>query len=205
MVNLRRQVDMGNTSGSVESWLPVAGYEGSYEVSDRGRVRSLARTVICHDGRTRRLKDRILRPTTQPTAGYLRVSLYGPSNGRRCFTVHGLVLTAFVGARPVGKVCCHGDGDPTNNRLANLRWDTYGANNSDAVGHGTHHQASKAVCPRGHTLALPNLVRRILPARMCLACARAHSRIHNTRTRRGLLLDMQETADAYYRDILKAG
>jgi hypothetical protein len=63
---------------------------------------------------------------------YLRVCL----RNRRLFRVHVLVLEAFVGPRPPGMVCCHGDGDPTNNALSNLRWDTPQANHADRVKHG---------------------------------------------------------------------
>jgi hypothetical protein len=51
--------------------------------------------------------------------------------------VHRLVLVAFVGPRPPGLVCCHNDGNPLNNRVENLRWDTYEANEADKLRHGT--------------------------------------------------------------------
>jgi hypothetical protein len=51
--------------------------------------------------------------------------------------VHHLVLLAFVGPRPDGLICCHGNGDPTDNRPENLRWDTHSANSKDAIKHGT--------------------------------------------------------------------
>ena len=56
--------------------------------------------------------------------------------GGRYRLVHHLVLEAFVGPRPAGMECCHYDGDPTNNRLANLRWDTSKANKADTKRHG---------------------------------------------------------------------
>lgn len=49
-----------------------------------------------------------------------------------------LVLAAFRGSAPAGMECCHSDGDPINNRLSNLRWDTRSNNHRDAVCHGTH-------------------------------------------------------------------
>jgi hypothetical protein len=51
--------------------------------------------------------------------------------------IHRLVLEAFVGVCPPGMECCHFDGNPTNNQLSNLRWDTRSANRSDAIRHGT--------------------------------------------------------------------
>lgn len=53
------------------------------------------------------------------------------------FQIHRLVLEAFVGPCPEGMECCHNDGDPTNNRLDNLRWDTRQANVEDSIKHGT--------------------------------------------------------------------
>jgi hypothetical protein len=51
--------------------------------------------------------------------------------------VHRLVLEAFVGVCPRGYVGCHSDGDPENNRLSNLRWDSQKNNVADQVRHGT--------------------------------------------------------------------
>lgn len=48
------------------------------------------------------------------------------------------MLTAFVGPCPDGMEGCHNDGDPHNNRLDNLRWDTRANNARDAIRHGTH-------------------------------------------------------------------
>ena len=51
--------------------------------------------------------------------------------------VHHLVLFTFVGPKPKGMSCCHGDGNPANNHIENLRWDTAKANAQDAIKHGT--------------------------------------------------------------------
>lgn len=63
--------------------------------------------------------------------------------GLRSVTVHRLVLTAFVGPRPAGMQCCHCDGNPLNNRLSNLRWDTPSANQMDRVVHGTSNRGER--------------------------------------------------------------
>ncbi len=57
--------------------------------------------------------------------------------------VHRLVLEAFVGPCPKGMECCHNDGDPTNNNLSNLRWDTRKANSADRKKHGTDIEGTK--------------------------------------------------------------
>jgi hypothetical protein len=62
--------------------------------------------------------------------------------GRNHF-LHRLILLAFVGPCPPGKECCHYDGDPANNRLENLRWDTRKSNAADRTRHGTMHMPVK--------------------------------------------------------------
>lgn len=135
-----------------EEWRPVVGYEGSYEVSDQGRVRSLERTIEAHgeirSGHTRLLKGRVLRHGIG-RGGYHRVALV-----RQCHVavrfVHRLVLEAFVGPAPEGMECCHNNGDKADNRLVNLRWGTRSENMYDKIRHGVHHEANKTHCPYGH-------------------------------------------------------
>jgi hypothetical protein len=88
--------------------------------------------------------------------GHLVVDLRNGGK-RRMAKVHQLVLEAFVGSRPGGMEGCHNNGDGTDNRVENLRWDTPSENNFDLVRHGTHFQARKAHCPREHLLIEPNL------------------------------------------------
>lgn len=57
--------------------------------------------------------------------GYEKVTLTGPSGKKRCCHVHTLVLEAFVGPRPRGRLAMHIDGEPGNAALSNLRWATY--------------------------------------------------------------------------------
>lgn len=64
--------------------------------------------------------------------GYSGVQLTDDMGKRRYRPVHQLVLEAFVGPRPVGMEACHNDGNPANNRLDNLRWDTHAANTEDS-------------------------------------------------------------------------
>src|SRR5690554_6644093 len=116
---------------SGERWAAVAGYQGLYEVSDSGDVRSLDRL----DAQGNRIKGRVLRPDARPS-GHLRVTLCRDSTTQR-FWVHRLVLSAFVGPRQAGMEGCHNDGDPTNNAVSNLRWDTKTANAQDRRKHGT--------------------------------------------------------------------
>src|SRR5690606_31514500 len=106
-----------------ERWLPISGFEGSSEVSDHGRVRSLDRAQVI-DGRwgpmTRNIKGRVLAPSAG-RSGHLVVHRW-LHNEKHVRKVHHLGLEAFVGPRGQGGECLHKDGDPANNQLANLVW-----------------------------------------------------------------------------------
>ena len=124
-----------------EIWKPVVGFEGRYEVSDLGRVRSLDRFEVYtrrdqYSGRdlviTRKHRGRLLRPGPRQS-GHLSV-LLGREEGSR--SVHSLVLEAFVGPCPEGHECCHDNDVPDDNRLGNLSWGTRSKNLLDAVRNG---------------------------------------------------------------------
>lgn len=114
-----------------EEWRPVVGFEGLYEVSSLGRVRSLPREA---SGRLYGGKLRALRPRGD---GYVVVNL-SAYNVVRVVYVHTLVLEAFVGSCPAGMEACHDDNNRANNVLSNLRWDTPVANQEDRKRHGTY-------------------------------------------------------------------
>lgn len=113
-----------------ESWLPVVGYEGLYEVSDLGQVRSLDRT----DCRGKSCTGVLLVPMSWGDYLWVRLSRNGRRQARH---VHRLVLEAFIGPCPEGMEACHGPGGSLDNSLANLRWDTHAANMEDQRQHGT--------------------------------------------------------------------
>ena len=81
---------------------------------------------------------RALTPNVDKRDGRLRFSLCASGAKPRTMDLGRVVLLALVGPPPPGTECCHGDGDPTNNRIGNLRWDTSSANRLDSVRHGTH-------------------------------------------------------------------
>ena len=127
----------------------IPGFPG-YRVGDDGSVWS------------RRSRNGIgpLKDFWRPLSpGYCRgYALYGLCKDGRRYTrlVHVLVLNTFVGPCPPGMECCHGDGDRSNNTLANLRWDTRKANHADAVRHGTH--------PRGESHGSAKLTEKLVRA-----------------------------------------
>jgi hypothetical protein len=118
---------------TTEIWKLVPGYP-AYRVSNFGRVQSRWQRV---EGS----KKRVIGETWKPISperhrfGYGRLLLY-PENGKRKHeSLHVLVLLAFAGPRPPGMMCCHMDGDPTNNHASNLRWDSQKANMRDRDEH----------------------------------------------------------------------
>lgn len=125
-----------------EVWKPIPGHEG-YEVSDQGRVRSLSRVIRVQYAKgfsqERRLPGRMLKPKWVVGSKYDLVTL---TRQKPCY-VHHLVLLAFVGPCPRGKVVRHLDGDPHNNNLENLRYGTRRENWDDAVRHGTARRGEK--------------------------------------------------------------
>lgn len=126
------------TPEAVEVWKSIPGFDG-YEVSDRGRVRSLPRTRVDHGGRNGGRRQRhvpgvMLRPAL--SRGYWQVSLTRNAKGYTRY-VHRLVLEAFVGPRPEGMECRHLNGIRTDSRLVNLAWGTTAENQADREEHGT--------------------------------------------------------------------
>lgn len=117
-----------------EVWKPVVGYEDKYEVSNLGQVRSFYKGS--RYGSRKRDVPLILTPVINTGGGHLRVKL--TKDGKNFnLLVHTLVLQAFVGPCPTGMEGCHNKGDPTDNRLGEIRWDTHKANMQDASRHGT--------------------------------------------------------------------
>lgn len=118
---------------SDERWLPVVGHEGRYEVSDLGRVRSVSFSYRNGNGGLVTTRSSIKK------TGRGKYAVVGLSNVARAHIrrlVHQLVLEAFVGPKPAGWHGRHKDGNPRNNALSNLRWDTPAGNSQDAMANG---------------------------------------------------------------------
>lgn len=125
---------MGGVGVVIESWMPIPGYEGYYEVSNQGAVRSIDRQVINSLGCTINYQGKTLKQATGDF--HPKVLLYKNGKRKNC-SVHSLVLLSFVGECPVGHECCHGNGNARDNQLSNLRWGTRKDNDNDKKVHGT--------------------------------------------------------------------
>lgn len=121
---------------------PVEGFPG-YRVGNDGTVWSRFRRRGVGQYRTPDGPYVLLRP--QPSnKGHLRVQLYRQSDAASPrVLVHHLVLNAFIGPCPSGMEACHGDGNPANNRVDNVRWDTRTENRADRARHGRGRSWSK--------------------------------------------------------------
>lgn len=121
-----------------EAWIDVPGWQGFYEVSSHGQIKSIRRHSRVNGQtpeRKRWMGGNILNPST--STGYKRVVF--TADGRRgVYGVHRLVLLSFVGEPEDGQVTLHADGNPTNNNLCNLSWGTHKENMEDRSRHGKY-------------------------------------------------------------------
>jgi len=113
----------------IEIWKDVVGYEGFYQVSDLGNVRSLARMVKASNGKgLRKSPGKILIQCIR--GGYKNCSLckYGKIVNK---AVHLMVLEAFIGPPPIGMQACHGKNGRFDNTLSNVSWGSISKNNKE--------------------------------------------------------------------------
>jgi transposase len=139
---------------SSEAWAPVPGFEGLYEVSTNGRIRSKTRLVQLngHPSLSQRtITGRLICQTVnrQRGAAYARPIVKLSKNGKTStFTVGRLVATAFL-PHPCEHPCVlHKDDNPFNNKVENLEWGTYEENSRQAaerhrIAYGEVHHAAK--------------------------------------------------------------
>lgn len=124
-----------------EEWRPIPGYEGRYQVSNLGRVRSLERLFTVTGKRgvyVKRNPARMMRLKVSQPHRYLSVVLFREGQHRE-WLVHHLVLMAFVGPRPQGMVCNHLDSNRQNNTPNNLEWVTQFDNRQHSIRKGRWH------------------------------------------------------------------
>jgi hypothetical protein len=135
---------------AAETWVPIPGFDDAYEVSNRGRVRSLDRVRRCGCGQ-RLWRGCILRPIIDRD-GYEQVGLsYAGRTATR--KVHRLTAQGFIPNPDSLPEVNHLDLDRRNNAVSNLEWTTRIDNHLHSLAHGRHHAATN-----------PNKVRKLTPA-----------------------------------------
>lgn len=154
-----------------EQWRWVPGYEGRYEASDQGRVRSYQPwrgTPV----------PRLLTPVVQ-RFGYHKLAMSGPGPyGDRPTLAHRVVMDTFVGPRPDGLVTRHLDGNPSNNSLSNLAYGSMQENSDDTKQHGRNYALNRTHCPQGHAYVIGNIYQNGVH-RNCKTCALARAAAFN--------------------------
>lgn len=121
----------------MEIWASIKGYEGIYEVSSWGRVRSLDRKVtIPKNGTTYTIKQRgKILSLSNDRNGYVTVHLYKEGHAWTV-NVHRLVAATFIPNPMNLEQVNHKDFDTTNNHVENLEWMSLKDNNRHAQQHG---------------------------------------------------------------------
>lgn len=116
-----------------EIWKDIKDYEGMYQISSFGRVRSLDRIVNSSCGKTQKIKGKLLIICYNKRVNVYEIHLR-KDNKRKCFKIHRLVAEAFVyNDDPINKTTVnHIDGDRSNNKSSNLEWVSYSENEKHA-------------------------------------------------------------------------
>lgn len=138
-----------------EEWRAAIGYEGRYEVSSIGRVRSLPGM-----GRWGTRKGRVLRPGHNGKK-YLIVHLCASSKESGTKQIHQLVAAAFLGPCPPGKQVNHKDAIKENNHFGNLEYMTSAENTEHAGAMGLHLRGSRAVRAKLEEADIPVIRQRL--------------------------------------------
>lgn len=161
-----------------EVWEPVPGWEGFYEVSSEGRVKSLAREVKGKGGFPSSTPERICKPSPRST-GYVYVSLSRDGESAT-EPIHRLVCLAFLGPPNPGEEVRHLNGVPYDNRSDNVAWGTPKENAHDKLRLGTNWEATKTHCHWGHEYTEDNTVIVKTPTgvgRQCRECKAIRGRV----------------------------
>lgn len=117
-----------------EKWKSIYNYEGLYEISNIGNIRSCARYISCGRGEKQFRKSKILNPITTPK-GYKRITI-SKDGEKKNFMIHRLVAQAFIPNPDNKPQINHIDGNKQNNNVTNLEWFTNGENQIHAWGTG---------------------------------------------------------------------
>ena len=167
---------------TAERWLPIAGYEDTYDASDQGRIRR----TRGRNGHGWYDKITIIKPRVGKQ-GYYMLCLWRDGKPKTMM-VHRLVAWTFLGPRPDGLEIRHLNDNKLDCRLVNLVYGTRRENKLDSVRNGIHPNTMKTECPQGHEYTEENTYYR--PGspnnRCCRKCTRngiKHGAFNRNKTR----------------------
>ena len=124
-----------------EIWRDIPGYEGRYQASNLGRIKSMARCVRRVDSRTGKdtsfmIKEKILKASRFNKTGHISVFLRDEQNPKGIGKpVHQLVAATFIGKKSPQLLVLHRNGNPNDNSLSNLHYGTKSENGEDRYRH----------------------------------------------------------------------
>lgn len=166
-----------------EEWRTVTGFEGYYEVSNKGRVRSVPRVTIRSNGVPLTVSGRVLKCTPGNEYGHLKVSLQRDGAWTHAW-VHRLVALEWCERQPGQDYVLHGPEGHTVNHVGNIRWGTQRDNAADRKEFGVPYPAPRDRCSAGHLMTEENTYRppKRPNDRNCKECQRR--RVRDARARK---------------------
>lgn len=119
-----------------EVWKDIPGYEGLYQASNLGRIKSLSKKLWNGHGYFYS-KEKILKPglSSNKEENKRRLMVVLCKDVKKTWSVHKLIAITFLGEKPEELIICHNDGNHLNNRVDNLRYDSYKENTRDILKH----------------------------------------------------------------------
>lgn len=133
----------------MEIWMPIEGYEDSYEISSTGKVRSMDRYTKTWNGQV--FKKGVIKKAKPDKDGYFKVWLSKESK-KKPFFVHRLLAMHFIPNPHAFPVVNHIDGNKQNNNLSNLEWCTHSHNTKHSFALGLSKPSCGGTSKKVHKL-----------------------------------------------------
>jgi len=132
----------------IEKWVSIKGYEGIYDISNKGRVKSLRRITVRKNGVNLSVREKIIKGSVN-SLNYNTIELKKNGN-RKFFLLHRLIYQAFIGELIKGMVIDHKDYDTLNNSPKNLQQITHRENLSKDQFRHNRSSNKIGVCKKGN-------------------------------------------------------